>query len=251
MSKKIAPEAASAPEYVTEIRVGVIALEDLRVYSRNSRVHSADQIDQIVASIREFGWTNPMLVDLSDDGLIVAGHGRRAAAHKIYSAGGEIRLTDGRLLPPGTVPFVDCSGWTEEQRRAYTIADNKLAENATWDQSLLKLELGEISLESGFDIGLIGFSSGELDKILAISSSEGGRIENANDPDAEWRGMPEFDQQDKTAFRTIPVHFKDQEAVDAFAKAIGQKITEKTRFVWFPEIEIERYADKRYEATGE
>ena len=60
--------------------------------------------------------------------------------------------------------------------------------------------------------------------------------------------MPEFDQRDKTAFRSLPVHFKDQEAVDKFAALIGQKVTNKTRFVWFPAIEIETYADKRYVA---
>ena len=62
--------------------------------------------------------------------------------------------------------------------------------------------------------------------------------------------MPEFVQEDKTAFRSIPVHFKDQAAVDAFAALVGQTITEKTRFLWFPEIEIESYADKRYAADG-
>lgn len=193
MSKKTAAPAP-APDYVTEIRVGVIALEDLRVYSRNARLHSADQIDQIVASIREFGWTNPLLIDVSDDGLIVAGHGRRAAAHKLYAAGEMIRLPDGRTLPPGTVPFVDCSGWTEEQRRAYTIADNKLAENATWDESLLKLELGELSTAGlDFDIGVIGFSAKERDKILGLSLGEddGGSNESRASL-ADRFGIPPF-----------------------------------------------------------
>jgi predicted RNA binding protein with dsRBD fold (UPF0201 family) len=66
------------------------------------------------------------------------------------------------------------------------------------------------------------------------------------DPMAEWEGMPEFDQEDKTAFQSIHLHFKNQEDIDKFAELIGQKITPKTRSIWYPEIEIERYADKRY-----
>jgi hypothetical protein len=66
------------------------------------------------------------------------------------------------------------------------------------------------------------------------------------DPMAEWKGMPEFEQEDKTAFQSVHIHFKDQGAVDTFAGLIGQKITPQTRSVWYPQIEIEHYADKRY-----
>lgn len=216
------------------------AVEDLRPYERNARTHSREQLAKIEASIREFGYTNPVLEDAGD---LVAGHGRLQAVKNLYARGETIRLPGGQELPPGTIPSIDCGGWTEEQRRAYILADNKIAADAEWDAELLALELEFLDEADGFDLGLSGFSDADLAKLLA-GDGDGSEVET------EWQGMPEFNQQDKKAFRSIPVHFKDQAAVDAFAKLIGQKITPKTRFIWFPEVEIERYADKRY-AAGE
>ena len=119
-------------------------IESLIPYARNSRTHSDTQVAQIAASIREWGWTTPILVD--DAGGIIAGHGRLLAARK---------------LGLDTVPVVIATGWTEAQKRAYVIADNKLALNAGWDVDALKLELQEIDLE-GFDLQLTGFQVGEL-----------------------------------------------------------------------------------------
>ena len=108
--------------------------------ARNARTHSEAQVDQIAASIREWGWTNPVLV--SEDGTIIAGHGRVRAARKLG-------LTE--------VPVMVATGWTKAQIQAYALADNKLALNAGWDEALLALEIGELQ-ELGFDIDLIGFS---------------------------------------------------------------------------------------------
>lgn len=108
-------------------------------YAKNSRTHSDAQVAQIAASIREWGWTTPILVD--DDGGIIAGHGRLQAA---------------RLLKMTEVPVVVASGWSDAQKRAYVIADNKIALNAEWDDELLKIELAELdSLE--FDLSLLGW----------------------------------------------------------------------------------------------
>lgn len=118
-------------------------------FAKNARTHSDAQVAQIAASIREFGWTNPILVD-GDNGII-AGHGRLLAARK---------------LGMSEVPVIELTGLTEAQKRALVIADNKLALNAGWDEQLLGLELGE--LESlGFDLSLTGFS--ELE-VLALTS---------------------------------------------------------------------------------
>jgi len=195
--------------------------------ARNARTHSEAQIAQIAASIREWGWTIPVLVD--EEGGIIAGHGRVLAAYKLD-------LKD--------VPTMTARGWSEAQKRAYIIADNKLAENADWDRDLLRVELGALG-EAGFNLDLIGFSEVEMTGLLLD------REFGENDPEAEWAGMPEFDQRDKTAFRTLPVHFKDQEALDEFAKLIGQTITPQTRFIWFPETVIERYVDKRWQTGPE
>lgn len=118
-------------------------------YARNSRTHSDAQIAQIAASIREFGWTNPILIG-SDDGII-AGHGRLLAA---------------RQLGQTEVPCIVLEGLTETQKRALIIADNKLAMNAGWDNAMLALEIGEIG-EADFDLSLLGFSEDELAALTA------------------------------------------------------------------------------------
>src|SRR5258706_5025098 len=123
-------------------------------YARNARTHNEEQVAQIAASIREWGWTNPVLV--AEDGTIIAGHGRVLAARKL-------RISD--------VPVMVASGWTDAQKRAYTIADNKLTLNGGWDQELLGLEIGELEV-LGFDLDLIGFSEDER-AALAAHMTEG------------------------------------------------------------------------------
>ena len=125
-------------------------VEDLIPYARNSRTHSDEQVAQIAASVREFGWTNPVLVD-GENGII-AGHGRVLAARK---------------LGMDEVPCIELSGMDENQRRAYIIADNKLALNAGWDDELLAIELGELNAAE-FDMALIGFDAGELSAAMGL-----------------------------------------------------------------------------------
>src|SRR5436305_2769511 len=121
--------------------------------ARNARTHSAEQIDQIAASIREWGWTTPILV--GEDGTIIAGHGRVLAARKLG-------LTD--------VPVMVAAGWSKAQIQAYTIADNKLALNAGWDEALLAFEIGGLE-ELGFDLNLTGFSEIEIATLCAPTSN--------------------------------------------------------------------------------
>lgn len=121
-----------------------VPLADLIPYARNSRTHSDAQVAQIAASIREFGFTNPVLVD-GENGVI-AGHGRILAARK---------------LGMDTVPVIELAHLSEAQKRAYVIADNKLALNAGWDDEMLRLEISELT-DAGFDVSLLGFSDEEL-----------------------------------------------------------------------------------------
>ena len=130
-------------------------LERLTPYARNSRTHSDAQVAQLAASIREWGWTTPVLVD--DAGGIIAGHGRVLAA---------------RQLGMTTVPVVVAEGWSDAKKRAYVIADNKLALNAGWDEELLKLEIGELG-ELEFDLDLLGFDDEELKGFDAPEGTEG------------------------------------------------------------------------------
>jgi DNA modification methylase len=123
-------------------------IAELVPYARNARTHSPAQIAKIAASIKEWGWTNPVLVD--EGGSIIAGHGRVLAAK-------ELGIVD--------VPVMVASGWTEAQRRAYVLADNRLALDAGWDEDLLRSELMELG-ELGFDLPLTGFSETELSKLM-------------------------------------------------------------------------------------
>ena len=131
-------------------------IEALIPYARNSRTHSDAQVAQIAASIREFGWTNPVLVDGSNG--IIAGHGRVLAARK---------------LGFDQVPVIELAHLTESQKRAYVLADNKLAENAGWDDELLRIEL-EALQAAGFDLSLTGFADDELAALMAeLAGNEG------------------------------------------------------------------------------
>jgi ParB-like chromosome segregation protein Spo0J len=119
-------------------------LKDLIPYARNSRTHNSRQISQIASSIKEFGWTQPILLDGANG--IIAGHGRFEAAF---------------LLQIQEVPTIDLAHLTESQKRAYVIADNKIALNSGWDEQMLALEIGDLR-DSGFDIELLAFDPSEL-----------------------------------------------------------------------------------------
>ena len=125
------------------------AVADLIPYARNARTHSDEQVAQIADSISEWGWTTPCLID--ETGGLIAGHGRVLAARKLG-------LVD--------VPCMVATGWTDGQKRAYIIADNKLALNAGWDDDALRLEFGELQA-MGFDLNLTGFGDVEIAGLMA------------------------------------------------------------------------------------
>ncbi|MGN6595921.1 site-specific DNA-methyltransferase [Sphingopyxis terrae] len=131
-------------------RLESMALADLRPHDRNPRTHSKKQVEQIAESIRRFGFTNPVLVDR--DGQVIAGHGRIEAA---------------KLLGTATVPVLRLEHMTEAEKRAYIIADNRLAELAGWDNDLLALELAAVAeLDSDFDLAITGFDVAEIEALL-------------------------------------------------------------------------------------
>ncbi len=146
-------------------------MESLIPYARNARTHSDAQVAQIAASIREFGFCNPVLIDAESG--IIAGHGRVLAARKLG-------MTD--------VPCVRLGHLTDVQRRAYIIADNKLALNAGWDEAMLALELSALRIEE-FDLDLTGFDVGEIDALLdgadLVGSDGGGSGEDDTEPEVD------------------------------------------------------------------
>ena len=138
-----------------------VPVADLKEYGQNSRTHSTLQVGQIAESIKAFGWTNPLLVD--EARVLIAGHGRLAAA---------------KLLGLAEVPCIELAHLSEAQKKAYIIADNKLALNAGWDNELLALEFGELQ-ELGFDLDLTGFDAGELEALMPVEVPEGLTDEDA------------------------------------------------------------------------
>nr|DAQ54378.1 MAG TPA: adenine specific DNA methyltransferase [Caudoviricetes sp.] len=128
--------------------------DDLKPYDRNSRTHSKAQVETLARSIREYGFTNPILLD--EDGVIIAGHGRLQAAR-------EVGLEQ--------VPTITLRGLSEAQRRALVLADNRIALDAGWDIDLLKLELADLR-DEGFDLSLTGFSLEEIDTLLDPAADE-------------------------------------------------------------------------------
>lgn len=131
-----------------------VSTSSLTPYARNSRTHSPQQVKQIAASIKEFGFTNPVLIDEANG--IIAGHGRVMAAEHLQLA---------------EVPCIRLEYLTETQKRAYVIADNKLALNAGWDEELLNIELTDLH-DDGFDVGMIGFEADELSDLMGYNDKE-------------------------------------------------------------------------------
>jgi DNA modification methylase len=151
------------------IKIEYLPINELQFYERNARTHSDGQVDQLVASIREFGFTNPVLVD--ENNVLIAGHGRTTAA---------------KVMGLTEVPAIRLTGLTENQIKALRIADNQLALNAGWDLELLSAELQELETD-GFDLDLVGFDDGFLDELLDGGFGEDGE----QDQDAEDEPAPE------------------------------------------------------------
>jgi hypothetical protein len=193
-------------------------LDRIHPFAHNPRTHPEQQVAEIAASMQEFGWTIPVLVD--EDGELIAGHGRVLAA---------------QLLQLPDAPVIVARGWTDAQKRAYRIADNKLALNASWDAVFLSSELDGLAAE-GFDIDLLGFTQNELDQLCAPEATT----------ETEWQGMPEFGQENQLGCRRLIVHFATPEAVAAFAELVQQTINEHTRFIWYPEEARQKWSDKAY-----
>ncbi|EHM5881975.1 ParB N-terminal domain-containing protein [Escherichia coli] len=131
------------------LKIEYLPVGKLLRYAKNSRTHSDEQVEQLVNSIREYGFTNPVLIDEKNE--LIAGHGRLAAAE---------------ILEMDKVPAIRLSNLSEKQKKAYRIADNKLALNAGWDMQLLAEEVKAL-MDDDFDIDLLGFNDAELDEMLS------------------------------------------------------------------------------------
>jgi hypothetical protein len=184
-------------------------------YPKNARKWTAKAVEKVAASIREFGWRQPLVCDVED--VIVIGHLRLAAAQSLGLD--QVPVHVARDLSPAKI-------------RALRLADNRLHEESLWDYDLLKEDMLDLS-GLDLDLSMTGFEQMEIDgRMFGVSP--------------EWDGMPEFEQQDLQSYKPIKVHFRDATDREAFAKTIGQDVADETRYVWFPKLQRAKYEDKRY-----
>tara|TARA_Y100001938_G_scaffold149909_1_gene238636 strand:- start:13247 stop:13852 length:606 start_codon:yes stop_codon:yes gene_type:complete len=200
------------------VKIENVNIDSVIPYANNPR-NNSDAVDKVAASIQAFGWQQPIVVD--ENMVVIVGHTRLLAAKK---------------LGFDEVPVQVADKLTAEQAKAYRLADNRVSEEATWDRALLGIELRELD-DLNFDLDVTGFTNVQLSNLL---------LDPDLMPDDEWEGMPAFNQENKEAFRTIIVHFKNEEDVNEFRKLMSANITEKTRAFWFPFTEIESVKDRSW-----
>ncbi len=199
----------------------IVPLADLKPNPRNPNQHPDNQIELLAKIIQEQGWRVPITVS-KRSGFIVRGHGRLMAAIR---AG----------FSEAPVDYQDYS--SDETELADLLADNRVAELAELNISGVTEILKELNIEK-FDMDLTGWEEAALLPLL--------NDDLVVSPSGEWKGMPEFEQEDKTAFRDLIIHFRNAEDVAKFARANNFKLTDKTKFTWYPEEEIDHVAHKRY-----
>lgn len=147
------------------------SIDKLKPYEKNARTHPEEQISRLMAAVREWGLVGSIVIR---GGVIGKGHGTLAACSRLYAAGEDVYPAPGKKggakpFKRGHVPVMDVSGWSDEQFRAFVIADNKIAQGAGWDEGLLRIELGELKA-IGFDTKLTGFEDDELTKAMGKAS---------------------------------------------------------------------------------
>ena len=196
----------------------MVPISELIEWNKNPRINEA-AVDKVAASIKRFGFGAP-IVARKEDSVIIAGHTRLKAAKTI----------EGMTHVP--VRYLDIS---KKEAEALALADNKLGEIAIWDDNMLASVLNELE-----NINDLGWTEDEL-KNLLLEKEIG--INNAYE---EWLGMPEFVQEDKTSFKCLIVHFKDEQDYKSFQELINQSLTEKTKSIWYPKVEDEDMNSKRY-----
>ena len=190
-------------------------VDKLIPYINNSRTHSDEQVAQIAASIKEFGWTNPILVD-GENGII-AGHGRLMAARKLgYTE----------------VPTIELKDLTETQRKAYIIADNRLALNAGWDNEMLTIELNDL-LADGFALEMLGFDTGIVEQLLMGETADLGllpeeKLDNFLNGDTKILRLA-YDEQEFSQITDALQQLQQKTGVDDFSTIILDLVLKSCR----------------------
>jgi len=205
---------------MTKLTIKYKKTSDLVPYANNSRLHDETQLGQLVASINEFGFTNPVLLDGANG--IIAGHGRVMAAN---------------ALGLETVPTIELQHLTDEQKAAYVIADNKLAQNAKWDDEILRLELQSLS-DADYDLSILGFDEASLSRLLDVSETA--------DAFEEYSEAIEYENKNANPYKSLIVHFENEQDVDNFKHLIKQNFSNSAKYIYHP-IQVRKETEsKRY-----
>ncbi len=220
------PKPAPSSQGRGALRVERRPISSLHTDPDNARRHDEANLAAIRASLAQFGQQKPIVV--APDGRVVAGNGTLDAARALGWT--EIDVVETQLEAAAAT--------------AYAIADNRTAELAAWDDAKLSAELAKLVDDPDLQAAT-GFDPAAVDLLLSRVAQDSGSTE-VQSAEQSWQGMPTFDTQDKTAFRQFTVHCPDHAAVELLAERLGIKLTERTRAFWFPPVEIETYADKRY-----
>lgn len=235
---------------MAEIRDEYRPLESLKPHSRNYNHHPPEQVAKLATKIRAAAFTAPFII--REDGTILGGHARRLA---LLSLKAECYPAPEGVREGWQVPCRVFRG-NAAQELALLAGDNPDSAALDYDTAALTALLADLQADGALEWA--GYDDARLDELIGELAGEGagaGVGTSASgpgvDPHTEWDGMPEYVHEDKTAFQSIAIHFKDQEAVEAFSALVEQKITPHTRYLWYPEIEIETYADKRYAPESE
>ena len=197
------------------------SIEKVKPYENNPRKNNA--VEKVAASIEEFGWQQPIVVDKS--GTIIAGHTRYGAA---------------KLLELKEVPVV-VADLSDELANAYRIADNRTNEDSLWDFAKLTEELTKLK-DADLDLEPLGFEKEELESMLTLDTPDVDWLKTED----HWKGMPTYEHNDQKPARSLYVHFPDDESVKKFTELAGATITDKTKYIWFPPVELNRVADLGY-----
>lgn len=205
---------------MTKLTIKYKKTADLVPYTNNSRLHDETQLGQLVASINEFGFTNPVLLDGANG--IIAGHGRVMAAN---------------VLGLETVPTIELEHLTDEQKAAYVIADNKLAQNAKWDDEILRLELQSLS-DADYDLSILGFDEASLSRLLDVAETA--------DAFEEYNQAIEYENKNANPYKSLIVHFENEQDVDNFKHLIKQNFSNSAKYIYHP-IQVRKETEsKRY-----
>lgn len=223
--------------------IKIAKLSDFRFDDENANKGTPRGKELLQKSLKQRKFARPTFA--AADGTILGGN-------KTLEAAQEVGMEDAIVIESdGTKPIIhvrtDIPNSKTPEAQKLALEDNRIAElSLNWDNKILGA-MAKFKREALKDL----WDDDEIHRKIGIASYLN-RLQNdnngstVNNPLDEWRGMPEFESEDKTAFQSIHIHFKSQQDIDEFANLIDQKITPKTRSIWFPEIEIERYADKRY-----